>query len=242
MERSSGEGFMGPPGSLDETVSGADYEAVLADHRRLVRELDVLLNGEAGAAMQASLCDIVGQVRNERLHLYQGPLPDATLALEETRALVVHMAKTFYPEVTQFRPFDELRSLVSQIDNMVCGLQRKPCEHVWSSDTEDHPYWHCMNCGVPQVMEVAPGHRHTRLLAALHDELVIQHPDAFFEDDDCHLVIPSGVTPQTAFVKIDTSALAEALLSISPASPQSDPSQTREDQSIPSNLPKAEGQ
>ena len=41
-----------------------DYEKVLADHRRLVRELDVLLNGD-GAAEQASLCDIVSQVRRE---------------------------------------------------------------------------------------------------------------------------------------------------------------------------------
>jgi hypothetical protein len=32
------------------------------DHKRLVRELDVLLNGEVGAAQQASLCDIVAQV------------------------------------------------------------------------------------------------------------------------------------------------------------------------------------
>ncbi|KVT92659.1 hypothetical protein WK60_13795 [Burkholderia ubonensis] len=44
----------------------ADYEEVLADHRRLVRELDVLLNGEEGAALQASLCDIVAQVRREK--------------------------------------------------------------------------------------------------------------------------------------------------------------------------------
>lgn len=36
---------------------------VIADHNRLVRELDVLLNGEDGAAQQASLCDIVAQVR-----------------------------------------------------------------------------------------------------------------------------------------------------------------------------------
>jgi len=44
-----------------------DYEEVLKDHRRLVRKLDVLLNGE-GAAEQASLCDIVCQVavRKER--------------------------------------------------------------------------------------------------------------------------------------------------------------------------------
>ncbi|AWM87360.1 hypothetical protein [Microvirga sp. 17 mud 1-3] len=45
----------------------ADYEATLADHNRLVRELDVLLNGEDGAAQQASLCDIVAQVQREGL-------------------------------------------------------------------------------------------------------------------------------------------------------------------------------
>lgn len=44
----------------------ADYEEVLADYRRLVRELDELLNG-AGAAEQASLCDIVSQVRSENI-------------------------------------------------------------------------------------------------------------------------------------------------------------------------------
>lgn len=33
------------------------------DVNRLVRELDVALNGEAGAAKQAALCDIVAQVR-----------------------------------------------------------------------------------------------------------------------------------------------------------------------------------
>lgn len=38
-----------------------DYEEVLAGHRKLVLELDILLNGD-GAAKQASLCDVVGQV------------------------------------------------------------------------------------------------------------------------------------------------------------------------------------
>lgn len=47
-------------------TSIADYEEVLADHRRLVCELDVLLNG-AGAARQASLCDIVSQVERETI-------------------------------------------------------------------------------------------------------------------------------------------------------------------------------
>ena len=55
-----------------EIVSRGEYEIVLADHRRLVRELDVALNGEAGAAQQASLCDIVGQVKDERWKLVRG--------------------------------------------------------------------------------------------------------------------------------------------------------------------------
>lgn len=45
--------------------SQSDYETVLADHKRLVREMDVLLNGEAGAAQQASLVDLVAQVRRQ---------------------------------------------------------------------------------------------------------------------------------------------------------------------------------
>lgn len=50
-----------------EGLTREDYEATLASHRRLVRELDVLLNGEGGAAQQASLCDIVSQVQHAGL-------------------------------------------------------------------------------------------------------------------------------------------------------------------------------
>ena len=46
----------------DDALTIADYEEVLADHRRLVRDLDVLLNGE-NAARQASLVDIMAQFR-----------------------------------------------------------------------------------------------------------------------------------------------------------------------------------
>lgn len=38
-------------------------EEVLADKRRLTRELDVAINGESGAAKQASLIDVIGQVK-----------------------------------------------------------------------------------------------------------------------------------------------------------------------------------
>lgn len=51
--------------ALAQHPNQSDYEAVLADHKRLVRELDVLLNGEAGAAQQASLVDLVAQFRRQ---------------------------------------------------------------------------------------------------------------------------------------------------------------------------------
>jgi hypothetical protein len=41
-----------------------DYKEILEGHKKLVRELDVLLNGK-GAAKQASLIDIIAQVRRE---------------------------------------------------------------------------------------------------------------------------------------------------------------------------------
>lgn len=42
--------------------SKQDYEEVLKGHRELVKELDVLINGK-NAAKQASLCDIVSQLK-----------------------------------------------------------------------------------------------------------------------------------------------------------------------------------
>lgn len=50
------------PIPAQQSPSVSDYEEVLASHRDLVRELDVLLNGEIGAAKQANLCDLVAQV------------------------------------------------------------------------------------------------------------------------------------------------------------------------------------
>lgn len=46
-------------------LADSHYKSVLADHERLVRELDQALNGEESAP-QASLCDLVSQVRRER--------------------------------------------------------------------------------------------------------------------------------------------------------------------------------
>lgn len=57
----------GMPSVMAMRVAATELEGlydVLEDHRRLVRELDAALNG-AGAAPQASLGDIVSQVKAE---------------------------------------------------------------------------------------------------------------------------------------------------------------------------------
>lgn len=68
----------------------ADYEAALADKRRLTRELDVAMHGEAGAAQQASLCDLIEPARRlreendrlrEALHPHPGTLDTSPLIL-----------------------------------------------------------------------------------------------------------------------------------------------------------------
>lgn len=45
-------------------MAGYDHHA--RQQRDMIRELDVALNGEAGAAKQASLCDLVAQVERQR--------------------------------------------------------------------------------------------------------------------------------------------------------------------------------
>lgn len=39
------------------------YKEWAEDNKRLVREIDVIINGEDGAARQASLCDLGGQIK-----------------------------------------------------------------------------------------------------------------------------------------------------------------------------------
>lgn len=58
--------FQQPPSPTEsaEQLTIEDYKEVFEDHKRLVRELDVIINGE-NAAKQASLCDIVGQMAKE---------------------------------------------------------------------------------------------------------------------------------------------------------------------------------
>lgn len=56
------------------------------------------------------------------------------------------------------------------------------------------------------------GHVHTAIMETIREDLERQHPDLFTEDSDGEVVIPSGCTPQSAYVKIDISALAEVAM------------------------------
>lgn len=56
---------------MSDELTIADYEEVLADMRRLTRELDVALHGEEGAAKQASLCDLIEPARAMRRDMQQ---------------------------------------------------------------------------------------------------------------------------------------------------------------------------
>lgn len=69
-----------------EQPTAQDYEKILADHRKLVRDLDVLLNGESGAARQASLCDIVSQVARMKVLKPQRPYGSASKTAENLHA------------------------------------------------------------------------------------------------------------------------------------------------------------
>lgn len=74
----------------------ADWEYASANNDRLVRELDVALNGEDGAAKQASLCDIVSQVK---------AMKRESVTPEKAIELLVKIVRdgTFTGELTQYR-------------------------------------------------------------------------------------------------------------------------------------------
>lgn len=92
-----------------EQPSAQDYEEVLADHRQLVRELDVLLNGEEGAAKQASLCDVVAQVRRQGVRIAQEqPEAKACNADNPTDMEPVASVVAFAQEIMSIWPYGDV--------------------------------------------------------------------------------------------------------------------------------------
>jgi len=67
------------------------------------------------------------QCKNHKLYLHPAPIPADMLmvpvwVLKTAQNLANHMAKKFYPEVAGFGVLDDLAGVISQIDNMVCGI------------------------------------------------------------------------------------------------------------------------
>lgn len=65
--------------------------------------------------------------------------------------------------------------------------------------------------GAGPVARLKSGELHTLMMGLIREDIQRQHPDAFTEDTDCDLVIQAG-PERPAYVKIDVSALAEAVL------------------------------
>lgn len=89
-----------------------DYEEAAADKRRLTRVLDVALNGVAGAAQQASLCDLIGcamtlreraEAREKRMTELAHALAALVLNIDAGGATLSAMAdaRTLLAEVAQ---------------------------------------------------------------------------------------------------------------------------------------------
>jgi len=74
------EGFDAGQRSRDQEV--ADLKEVIADKERIAREMDVFINGEAGAAKQPALIDVFASVRDlvkerdELREIARSSLPD----------------------------------------------------------------------------------------------------------------------------------------------------------------------
>lgn len=104
----------------DEPVQAAkpgieEYEAAAKDHDRLVRELDVILNGVEGAAKQAVLCDIVHQCKQR----FKKP-PFGLTSVEKFREYQRGLR-----ESSSWHPKSVRAAIERQCDNMATGSQRR---------------------------------------------------------------------------------------------------------------------
>lgn len=134
--------------TVELMISFAEQEAALSrsaeptpsDENRLVRELDVIWNGEAGAAKQASLCDVVAQIRNElpKLRKLKSRSP-STLTEEvavKTIALKLGCADNL-PDI--FKTIDMFREAKRQLS--APSSSAPGCGHVCGDCSYVHNLW-----------------------------------------------------------------------------------------------------
>lgn len=108
---------------VSETIK--DYEEVLEDQRRLVREIDVLLNGE-NAAKQASLCDIVSQIRSNQMSRQQ-PCSGFGVTNEMVREIATRAADVWEPlGYSRSNAYDYTKMAIEYlVENKMFGLYYK---------------------------------------------------------------------------------------------------------------------
>ena len=106
-------------------------------------------------------------------HLFRAPPePAPDWLLKTAQNLAQHMAKEFFPDVPQFEVLDDLAGVISQIDNMVCGLPREPilCAAPSSEEVDE----------VVERLRTYPTRQHL-IAADLIERLAARVPDGCVE-------------------------------------------------------------
>lgn len=133
--------------AFDDALTSADYEEVIADHRRLVRELDVALNGEDGAAQQASLCDIVAMVKDKRLKVT--PAIDGADIARVRELLVKAEASLRIGAATESDPWKAINQAIILLDQQKpatperCRACNEPLKSTAESNVEKGVHLGC---------------------------------------------------------------------------------------------------
>lgn len=190
----------------------ASYEEVLADHRRLVRELDVLINGD-GSAPQASLCDIVSQVRKQGLVVKQPPAPAidafskddllaileaARVALKDER-MAVRIADAMDESDRRIAELRDKLEAVMQSDvslfapttkYIVCEvIEQKPA--VSLHDTEEEALDHAAQCALENLKDPDDDEDNEVTRASFRDQLT--EDDRICEGDyEIYILTPTN--------------------------------------------------
>jgi len=144
--------------ALIDEIEG--HQEAYEDHKRLVREIDVIINGD-GAAQQASLCDVVGCIRavvaeNARLNseltlmseqsiAHHNARQDEIMSLRECINIAITKRGTFPSHNTHDSADAALRDMeqwLAESDEMVRRGIRKKIEIVDINDTFLYHYPH----------------------------------------------------------------------------------------------------
>jgi len=107
---------------LEAEVS--QYKSATDSFNRLVREIDIILSGEDGAAKQASLCDLMGQIRlaqrwkdaGEWLFLHTGSILAGSMAGHHEAIVYIGSMRKRVSSVRD-TPLEAIEALRREVDD-----------------------------------------------------------------------------------------------------------------------------